>query len=111
MKKSAQALNAALGKKQKGVAEANALLKGSAAMIDATLKLPPNSSAAAAWSPVRDDLAKIALGYEALIAGPQDTDRQGRQRLDTSARNCAWTPDGSRDHGATREYREEACGV
>ena len=65
MKNSARALNAALGKKQKGVAEANALLKGSAVMIDATLKLPPNSSAAAAWAPVREELSKVALAYEA----------------------------------------------
>ena len=65
MKSSARALNAALGKKQKGVAEANALLKGSSVMIDATLKLPPNSSAAAAWAPVREELTKVALAYEA----------------------------------------------
>jgi hypothetical protein len=65
MKRSARALNAALGKKQKGVAEANALLKGSSVMIDATLKLPPNSSAAAAWAPVREELTKVALAYEA----------------------------------------------
>jgi hypothetical protein len=64
MKNSAQALQAALGKNQKGVAEANALLKGSAVMIDATLKLPPNSSAAAAWTPVGEDLSKVALAYQ-----------------------------------------------
>ena len=38
MKNSARALHAALGKKQKGITEANALLKESAGMIDATLK-------------------------------------------------------------------------
>jgi hypothetical protein len=65
MKTSTRALNAALGKKQKGVAEANALFKGSAAMIDATLKLPPNSSAAKAWAPVREELSTVALAYEA----------------------------------------------
>ncbi len=65
MKSSARALNAALGKRQKGVTEANALLKGSAVMIDATLKLPPNSSAATAWAPVREELSKVALAYEA----------------------------------------------
>ena len=64
MKNSARALNAALGKKQKGVAEANALLKESAGMIDATLKLPPNSSAASAWAPVREELSKVALAYQ-----------------------------------------------
>ena len=40
MKNSARALHAALGNKQKGVAEANALLKGSAVMIDATVQAP-----------------------------------------------------------------------
>jgi hypothetical protein len=64
MKNSARALYAALGKKQKGIAEANTLLKASAGMIDATLKLPPNSSAAAAWAPVREQLSKVALAYE-----------------------------------------------
>jgi hypothetical protein len=66
--KTVRALNAALGKKQKGVTEANALLKGSAVMIDATLKLPPNSSAAAAWAPVREELSKVALAYEATAS-------------------------------------------
>ena len=64
MKNSARALHAALGKKQKGIAEANALLKGSAVMIDTTLKLPPNSSAATAWAPVGEELSKVALAYE-----------------------------------------------
>jgi hypothetical protein len=64
MKNSARALHAALGKKQKGIAEANGLLKESAGMIDATFKLPPNSSAAAAWGPVREELSRIALAYE-----------------------------------------------
>ena len=64
MKNSARALHAAVGNKQKGVAEANALLKGSAAMIDVTRKLPPNSAAAAAWAPVREELSKVVLAYE-----------------------------------------------
>ena len=67
MKNSARALNTALGKEQKGIAEANALLKGSAVMIDTTLKLPPDSSAAEAWAPVREDLSKVALAYEATV--------------------------------------------
>ena len=67
MKNSARALNTALGKEQKGIAEANALLKGSAVMIDTTLKLPPDSSAAKAWAPVREDLSKVALAYEATV--------------------------------------------
>ena len=64
MKTSAKALHTALGKKQKGVAEAEALLKGSRVMMEATLQLPPNSSAAAAWAPVREELSKIAVAYE-----------------------------------------------
>jgi len=68
MKASARALHTALEKKQKGVAEANALLKGSGAMIDATLKLPASSSAAAAWTPVREELSKVALGYEVAVS-------------------------------------------
>ena len=64
MKTSARALHTALEKKQKGVAEANALLKGSGVMIGETLKLPSNSSAAAAWTPLRAELAKVALAYE-----------------------------------------------
>ena len=70
MKNTARTLNTALGKKQKGIAEATVLLKESAVMIDATLKLPPNSSAAAAWAPVREELSKVALAYEVLVAGP-----------------------------------------
>jgi len=42
-------------------------LKGSAVMIDTTLQLPPNSSAAKAWAPVREDLSKVALAYEATV--------------------------------------------
>jgi hypothetical protein len=64
MKDSAQALHAAVGNKQKGVAEANALLKWSAGMIDVTGQLPPNSAAAAAWAPVREELSKVVLAYE-----------------------------------------------
>jgi len=64
MRTRARALRAALDKKQRGVAEANALFKASAGMIEATFKLPPNSSAAAAWAPVREDLSKVALAYE-----------------------------------------------
>jgi len=70
MRTAAQALRAALEKKQKGVAEANALMRGTGTMIDATLKLPPDSSTAAAWTPVREDLAKVALAYEVLVASP-----------------------------------------
>jgi len=68
MKSSAQALHAALGKKEKGVAEASALLKGSGNTIDATFKLPPDSSAAAAWAPVREELAKVALAYQVTLS-------------------------------------------
>jgi hypothetical protein len=70
MKDSARALRAALGKKQKGIAEANTLFKETAAMIDATLRLPPSSSAGGAWIPVRDELLKVAVAYEVPVAGP-----------------------------------------
>jgi hypothetical protein len=36
-------------------------------MIDATLKLPPNASAAAAWAPVREELSNVALAYEVTL--------------------------------------------
>ena len=56
------------GKSRRRIAEANALLKGSGVMIDTTLKLPPNSAAAKAWDPVREELSKVALAYEATPA-------------------------------------------
>ena len=65
MKMSAKALSSALEKKQKGEAEADALMKANVAMIATTLKLPPDTAANAAWTPVRNDLVKIALAYEA----------------------------------------------
>jgi len=71
MKNSARALHAALEKKQKSVAEANALLKGTEVMINATLTLPPNASASAAWAPVREELSKVALAYEVLLTGSE----------------------------------------
>ena len=64
MKSNARALNAAIASNQKGIAEAEALLRSSSPMIDTSLKLPQNSAAAAAWTPVRDELAKVALAYE-----------------------------------------------
>ena len=63
-KKNAQALNAALAKKQEGVPEAEALLKGTRAIVDTIAKLPPSSPAAGSWTPLRDDLAIVALAYE-----------------------------------------------
>lgn len=39
-----------VGKKQKGIAEADTLIKGSVVMVEATLN-PPNSAAATAWAP------------------------------------------------------------
>jgi len=68
MKTSAKALSSALEKKQKGESEADALMKANAAMIATTLKLPPDTAANAAWAPVRNDLVKIALAYEATPA-------------------------------------------
>jgi hypothetical protein len=37
-------------------------------MMDATLRLPSNSSAAAAWTPVREELSKVALAYEVALS-------------------------------------------
>jgi hypothetical protein len=64
MKKNAQALNAALASDKEGVAEADALLKGTRGIIDTASKLPPSSPATVSWTPLRDDLATIALAYE-----------------------------------------------
>ena len=64
MKKNAQALNAALANKQKGIPEADALLKQSVVIIDTTSKLPSGAPATVAWTPLRGDLATIALAYE-----------------------------------------------
>ena len=65
MKASAKALATAVDKKEKGEVEADALMKANSAMIATTLKLPPDAAANAAWTPVRNDLVKIALAYEA----------------------------------------------
>jgi len=64
MKTQAGALNAALAKKQKGLAEADALLNGTMAIADTTSKMPPNSTVAGAWKPLGDDLRLVALAYE-----------------------------------------------
>jgi hypothetical protein len=68
MKKNAQALNAALASDKEGVAEADALLKGTRGIIDTASKLPPSSPATVSWTPLRDDLATIALAYEVTPA-------------------------------------------
>jgi len=64
MKKNAHALNVALDNKQKGVPEADALLKGTRGVIETMSKLPAGSPAPAAWPPLNEDLAKIVLAYE-----------------------------------------------
>jgi len=64
MKNNAKALNAALGDKQKGVAEAGALLKSSALIIDTASKLPSGSPVTAVWTPLGGDLVTVALAYE-----------------------------------------------
>ena len=64
MKNMARLLNAALGKKQKGVSEADLLLKGSTIMIDATLKLPPILLGGGGVGPGSRGLAKVALAYQ-----------------------------------------------
>ena len=64
MKKYAQALNAALSDKKEGVPEADALLQETRGIVETASKLPPSSPATVSWTPLRDDLAIIALAYE-----------------------------------------------
>jgi hypothetical protein len=53
-----------LSDKKEGVPEADALLQETRGIIDTASKLPPSSPATVSWTPLRDDLAIIALAYE-----------------------------------------------
>src|SRR5262245_49389918 len=64
LKSNAQALNRALANKQKGVAEAEALVKQALAIVDSTAKNNLSPAAAAAWNPLRSELGKVAWAYE-----------------------------------------------
>ena len=64
MKTHARELNAALKNDQKGIAEADALLKQGLLTIDAMSKIKLNQATTAAWTPLRQELAKVAWAYE-----------------------------------------------
>jgi hypothetical protein len=64
MKSQARALNAALGNKQKGVAEADALLKQAFVVIETMSKLSLGQATTGAWTPLRGELGKVAWAYE-----------------------------------------------
>jgi hypothetical protein len=53
-----------LADKDKGVAEAGALIKQALLVIQANAKYPMSSAAAAAWTPLRGKLGKVAWAYE-----------------------------------------------
>jgi hypothetical protein len=64
MKSQARALNAALANKQKGVPEADALLKQAFVVIETMAKLSLGQATTGAWNPLRAELAKVAWAYE-----------------------------------------------
>ena len=62
MKKNAHALNTALDNKQKGIPEADALLKGTRGVIETMSKLPAGSPAPAAWPPLNERSGQDRVG-------------------------------------------------
>ena len=64
LKGDAHALNQALANKEKGVPQAGALIKQALLVIEANSKYPLSSAAAAAWTPLRGQLGKVAWAYE-----------------------------------------------
>ncbi len=64
LKSQAKALNAALANKQKGEAEADALLKQAFVIIEAMSKLSLGQATTAAWTSLRAELGKVAWAYE-----------------------------------------------
>ena len=64
LKSHAHALNQSLANKQKGVAEADALIKQALLVVEWISKNPLSSAASAAWTPLRGELAKVAFAYE-----------------------------------------------
>jgi len=64
LKSHAHALNQSLANKEKGVAEAYALIKQALIIVDWISKNPLSSAAGAAWTPLRGELGKVALAYE-----------------------------------------------
>ena len=64
LKSDAHALNQALANKDKGVAQAGALIKQALLVIQNNWKLKLSSGATAAWTPLRAQLGKVAWAYE-----------------------------------------------
>lgn len=64
LKSYAQALGKSLDSDQKGVTEADALIKQGLVVVAWISKNPVSSAASAAWTPLRGELGKVALGYE-----------------------------------------------
>jgi hypothetical protein len=64
MKNDAKQLSDELAGKQKGISQAEKLMKESAMVAQTASKLPANSPSAAAWTPLGAELTTIALAYE-----------------------------------------------
>ena len=64
LKSYAQALGKSMGKDQKGITEADALIKQALVVVAWISKNPVSSATSAAWTPLRGELGKVALGYE-----------------------------------------------
>jgi len=60
----AHALNQSLANKQKGVAEADMLIRQGLTIVDWISKNPISSSTNVKWAPLRRELGKIAFAYE-----------------------------------------------
>jgi hypothetical protein len=60
----AHSLNQSLSEGKEGVPEADALIKQALVVVAWISKNPLSSTAAAAWSPLRLELGKVALSYE-----------------------------------------------
>jgi hypothetical protein len=64
LKSHAQALNRSLGNNQKGVAEADALIRQALIIVDWVSRNPLSARTNVAWAPLRRELGKIAFAYE-----------------------------------------------
>jgi hypothetical protein len=60
----AHALNQSLANKQKGVAEADALIRQALIIVDWIAKNPLSATTNVKWAPLRRELGKIAFSYE-----------------------------------------------
>jgi hypothetical protein len=64
LKSHAHALNQSLANNQKGVAEADALIRQALIIVDWVAKNPLPATTNVAWAPLRRELGKIAFSYE-----------------------------------------------